>query len=186
MPRIPTLRTERLVLRAWRAADRGPFAAMEADAEVARWTGDGAPVPPARSTERGDAIAAHWAAHGFGLWVVAERAGGAFVGVAGLVVPWFLPAVSPAAEVAWRLARPAWGRGYATEAGAAVLDHAFATLQLAEVIAAIDPDNVRSLRVAAKLGLRLTGTRRHPGAGREVGIHRTGRPPQAAGNFAGN
>jgi RimJ/RimL family protein N-acetyltransferase len=186
---IPTLQTERLVLRPWSPADRAPFAAMNADPEVSRWIGDGTPLTPAMSAELGDRIAAHWEAKGFGLWAVAERDGGAFVGFAGLAVPWFLPAVLPAVEVGWRLARPAWGRGYATEAGAAALRHAFGELGLAEVIATIFPENERSLRVADKLGLTFTGTRVHPAAGRPIGIHRTAQAPaapQAAGNFPGN
>ena len=169
---VPTLRTERLVLRAWRAADREPFAAMNADADVMRWIGDG------RALDRGasDALVANveeqWRARGFGLWAVEERDGGALVGFAGLAVPWFLPAVLPAVEVGWRLARGAWGRGYATEAGAAALAHAFGPLRLAEVIATVFPQNTASIRVAEKLGMAFTGLRTHPAVRREIAIYR--------------
>jgi len=170
---VPTLHTERLVLRAWTTADRAPFAALNADPEVVRWIGDGAPLTQAASDDLVDRIQEHWRARGFGLWAVEERGGGAFVGFAGLAVPWFLPAVLPAVEVGWRLARAAWGRGYATEAGGAALSHALGDLGLAEVIATIFPENLRSVRVAEKLGLRLSGLRRHPAAGREIAIYRT-------------
>ena len=170
---VPTLRTERLVLRAWTPADRIPFAALNADPDVVRWVGDGTPLTRASSDDLVDRIEAHWRARGFGLWAVEERAGGAFVGFAGLAVPWFLPAVLPAVEVGWRLARGAWGRGYATEAGRAALGHAFGDLELAEVIATIFPDNLQSVRVAEKLGMAFTGLRLHPAVRREIAIYRT-------------
>ena len=177
---VPTLHTERLVLRPWTPADRAPFAALSADPEVARWLGSGAPLSRAASDELVDCIEEHWRSRGFGLWAVEERARGAFVGFAGLAVPWFLPTVLPAVEVGWRLARGAWGRGYATEAGVAALRHAFAELELAEVIATILPENTRSVRVAEKLGLRLTGLRPHPEAARDTAIYRTREAPSPA------
>ncbi|WP_164172017.1 GNAT family N-acetyltransferase, partial [Streptococcus pneumoniae] len=65
----------------------------------------------------------------------------------------------PEVEIGWRLPRAAWGRGYASEAAHAVLRHGFDTLALEEVVALIDPDNARSIAVAAKLGLALAGRR---------------------------
>ncbi len=183
---VPELPTERLLLRAFRPADRAPFAALNADHEVVRWVGPGTPLSRATSDALVDRFEEDWLTRGFGLWAVEERAGGTFVGFAGLAVPWFLPAVLPAVEVGWRLARGAWGRGYATEAGAAVLRHAFGERRLAEVVATIFPENARSVRVAEKLGLRLTGLRRHPVARRDVGIYRASAPAQPAGNFSGN
>jgi len=175
---VPTLHTARLTLRAWAPEDRAPFAAMNSDPEVVRWIADGRPLARPDSDALADRIEEHWRARGFGLWAVEERSGASFVGFAGLAVPWFLPAVLPAVEVGWRLARPAWGRGYATEAGAAALRHAFADLVLTEVIATILPDNLRSVRVAERLGLRFTGLRVHPAAGRDIAIYRTDRLPQ--------
>ena len=65
---VPTLHTERLVLRAWRPEDRAPFAAMNAEPEVVRWIGDGAPLTRAASDALVDRIDEHWRARGFGLW----------------------------------------------------------------------------------------------------------------------
>ena len=169
---VPTIETDRLDLRAWTPADRAPFAALNADPEVIRWIGPGLPMRAADSDVLVDRVEEHWAAKGFGLWAVEERATGSFIGFAGLAVPWFLPEVLPAVEVGWRLARSAWGKGYATEAGAAALRYAFERLELAEVIATIFPGNDRSVRVAEKLGLRFTGMRRHPSVGREIAIYR--------------
>lgn len=169
---VPILRTERLVLRAWTAADRAPFAALNADPEVVRWIGAGAPLTRAESDELVLRITEHWRARGFGLWAVEERSSSEFVGFAGLAVPWFLPAVLPAVEIGWRLARSAWGHGYATEAAGAALEHAFGELALREVIATIFPDNIRSIRVAEKLGLRFGERRIHPSVQREIEIYR--------------
>jgi RimJ/RimL family protein N-acetyltransferase len=182
---VPEVHTERLVLRGWAPRDRAAFAALNADPEVVRWIGDGRPMPRATSDELVDRIEEQWRARGFGLWAVEERAGGAFVGFAGLAVPWFLPAVLPAVEVGWRLPRDAWGRGYATEAGGAALAHAFGPLALAEVIATIFPENTRSIRVAEKLGMRRSGHRIHPSARREIAIYRASGGGEALGEARG-
>ena len=63
-------------------------------------------------------------------------------------------------ELGYRFRRTAWGRGVATEAATACLDHAFRTLGLAEVVAVVDAENQGSLRVIAKLGFGAAG-RRH-------------------------
>ena len=62
---------------------------------------------------------------GFGIEALIDRATGAMIGWAGLAVPHFLPEVLPAVEVGWRLARAQWGKGLATEAGAAAVDFGF-------------------------------------------------------------
>lgn len=172
MASVPVLRTDRLVLRPWRDEDRAPFAALNSDPEVMRYIGDGSTLDRAGSDALVERILGHWEGRGFGLWAVEEAERGAFLGFAGLAVPWFLPAVLPAVEVGWRLSRDAWGCGYATEAGHAALGHAFGVLGLAEVIATIIPHNAASIRVAEKLGLRFTGTRTHPTAGNDIAIYR--------------
>ena len=158
---MPT--TERLLLRRWRASDRAPFAALNADAEVMRYIRDGRTLTVAQSDALVDAIEAHWERHGFGLWCAApaEDPDGC-IGFVGLAIPSFLPAVLPAVEVGWRLARSAWGRGLATEGARASLEHAFGPLGLQSVISIIDPGNHRSVRVAEKLGMRRDSSHLHP------------------------
>jgi RimJ/RimL family protein N-acetyltransferase len=168
-PQSPMPTTERLLLRPWRPADRAPFAQMNADPEVMRYVGVGRPMTRAQSDELADAIQAHWERHGFGLWCAAPRDDpDACVGFVGLAIPSFLPAVLPAVEVGWRLARPAWGRGLATEGARASLDHAFGPLNLESVISVIDPANHRSVRVAEKLGMRHEASHLHPLTGRKL------------------
>ena len=137
------------MLRSWRPSDRAPFARLNADPEVVRFLNDGVPFTRAESDELLDAIEAHWQQRGFGLWCAAPREDpDECLGFVGLAVPSFLPAVLPAVEVGWRLARPAWGRGLATEGARASLRHAFGELALEAVISIIDPANERSIRVA--------------------------------------
>jgi RimJ/RimL family protein N-acetyltransferase len=164
---VPT--TERLLLRPWQPADRDLFAAVNADPEVMRYVGEGRPLTRAQSDELLDAIQAHWERHGFGLWCAAlDDDPDGCIGFVGLAIPSFLPAVLPAVEVGWRLARAAWGRGLATEGARASLDHAFGALGLESVISVIDPDNRRSIRVAEKLGMRYEASHLHPLTRRKV------------------
>jgi ribosomal-protein-alanine N-acetyltransferase len=88
---------------------------------------------------------------GFGLWAVTEKDGGEVIGYCGLSS---FPDVGgqPETEIGYRLARPFWGRGLATEAAGAVRDYAFGTLNLSRLIALIDARNTASIRVAEKTG----------------------------------
>jgi RimJ/RimL family protein N-acetyltransferase len=147
---MTSLRTDRLVLRRWRDSDLAPWAAMNADPQVREHLGD------LLTREQSDASVARFEAdfdrRGFGWWAVEVRATGEFIGFAGLdELDEDIPFTG--VEIGWRLARPAWGRGYATEAARAVLAHAFDTLGLAEVLAVTTAANVRSQAVMRRLGM---------------------------------
>ena len=60
----------------------------------------------------------------------------------------------PEVEIGYRLARSAWGHGYATEAASAVRTFAFTTLGIRRLIAIIDPSNAPSIQVAKKIGMQ--------------------------------
>ena len=168
------------MLRGWRRADADAFAALNADPEVRRHVGDGRAQTRAQSDAELDRIRAHWAEHGFGLWCAAARAEPErCLGLVGLAIPSFLPAVLPAVEVGWRLARGAWGRGLATEAAGAALAEAFGPLGRACVIAVVDPGNARSLRVAARLGMRPAADRIHPVTRRRLRVLEISAPDAA-------
>ena len=141
------LRTERLILRAWRDGDREPFAALNADPVVMEHFP--APLSRVESDRMVDRIEATFAEHGLRLWAVEVVDGPPFIGFTGLQRPAFMPEF---VEVGWRLARAYWGAGYATEAARAAVDYAFDTLGLPELISMTVPSNVRSQRVMAKLG----------------------------------
>jgi RimJ/RimL family protein N-acetyltransferase len=81
---------------------------------------------------------------------VERRDDGAFLGMCGLHHQESYP---DDVEVAWRLAREHWGRGYATEAATGWLDHAFGALKLPRVISITEPPNLRILAVMRRLGM---------------------------------
>lgn len=169
---VHTLITERLVLREWRPADAAPMAAINRDPEVARHLNR--PADEASVEAFYGLIVQHWNARGYGPWVVESREpdrAGEFLGFAGLAhVPPMLAEAGPAPELGWRLARSAWGRGLATEAAVAARDDAFGRLGLPELISIIHPDNVRSQRVARKLGMRVQKQIENPALGRLVDV----------------
>jgi RimJ/RimL family protein N-acetyltransferase len=163
--------TDRLVLRRWRVGDAARLAAINADPEVMRFIGRGHVLGRGLSDDLIARFEAEWRARGFGLWAVAPRDDpDALLGFCGLTVPMFLPAVLPAVEVGWRFARAAWGNGYATEAARAALRFAFDEHAMREVIAIIDPENTRSLRVAEKLGMTSRPDRAHPATGKRLTV----------------
>jgi ribosomal-protein-alanine N-acetyltransferase len=145
------LRTERLLLRRWRASDREPYAALNADPEVMRYFKE--PLTRAASDAMVDRIEAGFDELGYGLWAAEVRATGEFIGFIGLARQTFEAAFTPAVEVGWRLARAAWGQGYATEGATAVLDHAFGPLDLDEVVSMTPRTNERSRAVMRRLGM---------------------------------
>ena len=83
MMEIPTLTTERLLLRAFRLRDFDAYADIVADPEVTRFLGDGRPVSRADAWRQIAFILGHWELLGYGLWAVEERATGALVGITG-------------------------------------------------------------------------------------------------------
>jgi RimJ/RimL family protein N-acetyltransferase len=145
------LRTERLLLRRWVAADRDPFAQLNADPRVMEF------FPSTYSREHSDAIVdrieAHFAERGFGLWAVEIPCAVPFAGFVGLSTPRFDAHFTPCVEIGWRLALAYWGRGYATEGARAALAFGFQALNLDEIISFTVPRNIRSRRVMEKIGM---------------------------------
>ncbi|HEX8572564.1 MAG TPA: GNAT family N-acetyltransferase [Allosphingosinicella sp.] len=158
-PAAPTLETPRLRLRGWRSGDFEPHAAMLADDATARFiTARGKALSEAGAWSETLWLIGHWQALDFGMFVVEERATGAFVGRVGpLRPPWW-----PAFEIAWSLAPAGRGRGYATEAAAAAIQWSFETFAPDRIVSIIDPRNLASRKVAERLGERRTAERFTP------------------------
>ena len=146
------IETERLILRDWREEDAAPFATMNADARVMEFF----PKPLIRSESDASmaGIRAFLLDHGYGLYAAEEKSTGAFLGFIGLSrVPFEAP-FTPATEIGWRLARTAWGSGYATEGARAVLSDSFARLKFRELVSFTAEWNMRSRGVMEKIGMR--------------------------------
>ena len=154
------LATERLRLRPWRESDLAPFAAMNADPRVMENL-----LRPLTRAES-DAMAARAneriAQQGWGLWAVEVVEDERFVGFAGLAVPAWHAHFTPCVEVGWRLAREAWGHGYATEAARAVIGHGLGAAGLAQIVSFTALVNTRSIAVMERLGMRRDGEFDHP------------------------
>jgi RimJ/RimL family protein N-acetyltransferase len=156
----PAFATTRLLLKPRTMADNDSCFEMDSDPEVIRFI----PVPWADAAAHKAFIEARTRGpypHGHGYWTVRPKTEPTrFLGWI-LLMP--LDAVGPEIEIGWRFRRDAWGAGFATVAARAILDHAFATVGLAEVVADIHRENMRSVRVAEKIGLALRGHRLHRG-----------------------
>lgn len=154
------LETSRLRLRPWRDEDFAPFAALNADPQVM------AHFPATLDRVESDVLAARCQslieAQGWGFWATEIKASGDFIGFVGLHRPIAELPFSPCVEIGWRLARPFWGQGYASEAARAALSFAFNDLALAEVVAFTSLENRRSQAVMERLGMRRAENFEHP------------------------
>ena len=144
--------TERLRLRPFRLTDTEAMHRVFGDAQVMRF-GDGVQTPQWVHDWLCRCLETYQQKPGTGPWAVVEKRSAETMGYCGL---FHFPDVGgrPETEIGYRLARPYWGQGYATEAVCAVRDYAFETLGLSRVIALIDPQNVASIRVAEKAGMQ--------------------------------
>jgi RimJ/RimL family protein N-acetyltransferase len=144
-----TLRGPRVTLRQWRDDDCAEFAALNGDPVAMEHF-----VAPLTRPES-DAVVARLRAaideRGWGFWCL--EIDGKCAGFTGLNVPRFDAPFMPAVEIGWRLQRPLWGNGYATEAAGLALDYGFGTLGLKEIVAFATVANVRSRAVMDRLGM---------------------------------
>src|SRR4051794_26778761 len=143
------MRTQRLVMREWRESDREPFAELNADPEVMRHFPE--PLSREQSDAFADRIQTGFQERGWGLWAL--EVDGEFIGYTGLQPVSFEAHFTPAVEVGWRLARGAWGHGYASEAARAAAAFAFAELELDELVSFTVPQNTRSRAVMERIGM---------------------------------
>lgn len=151
---IPTLHTDRLILRAPQMSDFPAVAEFYAS-DRARFVGGPAPAELSwrmLATEIG-----HWTLRGFGRWALEERDTGTFCGIIGLWDPegW------PEPEVGWDVMNGFEGRGYATEAGAAARRYAYDVVGLKTLVSLVAPPNTASAHVARRLGAVYEGDFEH-------------------------
>jgi len=155
--------TERLVLRTWAPEDRSDLIGLLGEPEIVRWLNVGVPF----ATEEIDAFLDRqtetarlrgWCRWALQLREPSQDDPAGVVGFCG-----FGCAFAPDVELGWTLAPAMWGRGLATEAAEAALDYGFRTIGFTEIISAVLPDNVRSRRIAEKIGEVVRGTVTHDG-----------------------
>lgn len=153
------LRTARLVIRSFTSGDIEALGALYGDPQVMRYVGIGVPLTGDETRDALERILLGERRHGFAAWAVTGRRTGDLVGEAGLQ----LLDGGPEVELTYLFVRSAWGKGYATEAAGAVVEHGFGALGLERVVAVAYPANVASLAVLRKLGMHEGGMARHYG-----------------------
>ncbi|MFC8916492.1 GNAT family N-acetyltransferase [Streptomyces sp. NPDC047821] len=163
--------TPRLLLRRWHDDDLVPMADIDADPEVMRWIGDGSVRDLEETAEDIERWEEEWDEEGFGLFAVELLASGELIGFAGLSVPEYLPEVLPAAEIVFRLGRPFWGQGYASEAAHAVLEFALQDRGLERVVGVARLGNSAAENVMRKLGMAPERETTHPVLGVPLHVH---------------
>lgn len=144
------LETERLYIRPWEPADRDEFRAMAQNPLVMRYINNGIPLNEEQIDEAMARQARQLEQFGYCMGALVEKASDRIVGVAGLQPL----GTTGELEIGWWLTPEVWGRGYATEAGAAAMRYVLETLGRKRVLAIIDPPNEPSKRVVARLGMR--------------------------------
>ncbi len=156
------IETARLLLRRWKPSDSKPFHQLNSDPEVMEFLLK--PLALEESDEMIVRIESHFEQHGFGLWAVEAKETGLLLGFAGLSRPTFETQFTPCIEVGWRLARQAWGRGFATEAARAALAFGFDEAGLTEIVSFTVPANLRSIAVMERIGMTrdIAGDFEHP------------------------
>ncbi len=152
--KIIQLTTDNLILRQWKANDYLTFSKLNSDPTVMEY------FPNTLSKKQSDSLAKEMelliSQNGWGVWAVEEKERGQFIGCVGLHEPSCDLPFSPCMEIAWRLDKSYWGKGYATEAGKEVLKFAFEKLKVDEIVSFTALLNKKSESVMKRLGMRDT------------------------------
>jgi RimJ/RimL family protein N-acetyltransferase len=145
------LETRRLILLSFQMTDLDAIAAIDADPKVCEF------LPALGTRENTSAgiqrIMSYEQQKGYSLYAVELKATHEMIGWIGLMTPSFEAHFTPAIEIGWRLASQHWNQGYATEGAKAVLDYAFTTLGLEDIVSFTVENNLASRRVMEKIGL---------------------------------
>ena len=171
MTTIPTLTTDRLILRAPAASDFAAYAAF-CGSDATQYIGG--PMNEAQTWRYLCEVIGHWTMRGYGRWTVTRHDDDTAIGLVGLHNPmdW------PEAEIGWSL----WsdnGKGYASEAGRAARAYAYDTLGWNTVISLISHGNEASVRVAKAMGAQPEGDYEHSKFG-TMSIYRHASPAEVA------
>ena len=157
----PLIETSRLLLRHWQPADLKPFMLMNADLDVMRFFPE--PYSQQQSKTLFDRIGQALKEEGYGLYAVEEKMSGQFMGYIGFHRADFAADFCPCIEIAWRLDKAFWNKGYATEGARACLHHGFNHLGFTKINSFTAALNLPSKRIMQKIGMQFTCCFEHPG-----------------------
>lgn len=146
---IPTIKTDRLTLRAFTQADTDALTLILNGDDVLRYFPT--TTPPTRDcvAKMITRILHHWEEYGYGLWAITLAETGQLMGRCGLQ---YIPETDEV-EVDFIVGRQFWGQGFATEAGIISITYGFDSLDVNSITGIVHPDNLASQRVLQKLGM---------------------------------
>ena len=149
--KIPEMKTDRLLLRAFGERDLSSYAEMCSNLSFRQYLGDGKTLSREETWQSIASILGHWHLKGFGIWALVRQSDNSLIGHAGLLNPEGWPGI----EVCWALSPEYWGNGYATEAARKAIDWTFSNLKTDILISLIYPDNKASIKVSEKIGQKF-------------------------------
>jgi RimJ/RimL family protein N-acetyltransferase len=150
------LETKRLILKTTELSDFDNLLVLRSDPDVMKYIGDGTTHTEEQVKRFLSLAIPYQEKHGIGFCMVFEKESGNFIGQAGLFHIGY-DDTQPEIEIAYRLHKKFWGKGYATELAKALIHWGFQHLPVNKLIAAVDPDNTASQKVLKKAGLDYTG-----------------------------
>lgn len=145
------LETPKLIIREFQIDDCQSLAPILANPQVMKFSPTG-PLSTAQTQEKIENFMASYTKYGFGKWAVILKETGSIIGYCGLAVE--ILDGQEETEIGYRLDEPFWGKGFATEAASAALQHSLTNLKISDIIGIVAPENVASVRVLKKLGMR--------------------------------
>jgi RimJ/RimL family protein N-acetyltransferase len=149
---VKVIETQRFYLREFEAGDAEDLFRLNNDPEVIKYTGN----PPFVSVEEAAEFVEsydHYRSYGYGRWAVIQKSDADFLGWCGLK---FTPGPDEC-DIGYRLFRSAWGRGVATETARACIHHGFNVLGLDHIVGRALKDNIASISVLQKIGMKYSG-----------------------------
>ena len=156
------IETKRLILRTWNDDDIGYYYLINQDPNVTEFLLKMSSIDQAKLFINN--MNHQFYELGYTLFAVEEKLSGELIGFIGLNSPKWESHFTPCVEIGWRLSSTYWGKGYATEGSKAVLDYGFNICLLKEIVAITVPDNLRSIHVMDKIGMKrdVNGDFKHP------------------------
>jgi RimJ/RimL family protein N-acetyltransferase len=146
------IETQRLILRTWKHSDLDLMLEINQDPKVMEYFPSLQDLSGTKKLI--DKINTHFSECGYSLYAVQTKDTDTFIGFIGLLTANFKASFTPATEIGWRLSSKHWNKGYATEGAKSVLDYAFNSLNIPEIISFTSIENTKSTRVMEKIGLK--------------------------------
>jgi RimJ/RimL family protein N-acetyltransferase len=173
---ITSVETARLLLRVPELADAEPLMDIFWDPEVVEQKQVTLREPPGGldlALQNTTDMLRQWELRGYGHWSVIEKITGHVIGCVGFYHP---PAEWPGVDLGWVLHRSRWGHGFATEAATAALEWVWKHTQIDRIVSLIAPDDLRSIRIATKIGERFERADVDPVHGEPMHVYTIARP----------